>query len=94
MRGHLRCEKINRMKSTVVTKSKAKPAPRSAAVRAPEVGLFVEVPNTAPRLSPEELKARLAAFYAKYPESRKTVRRGQKTTVELVREARDARGRR
>jgi len=83
------------MKSAVVTKSKAKPAPRSAAVRAPaEVGLFVEVPSGAPRLSPEELKARLAAFYAKYPESRKTIRQGQKTTVELVREAREARGRR
>lgn len=34
---------------------------------------------------------KLAAFYAKYPQSRRRPRKGQKGTLELVKEARDRR---
>jgi len=43
-------------------------------------------------LPPAEAREKLTAFYAKHP--RRHLRKGQKSTVELVREARESRDRR
>lgn len=50
---------------------------------------FYEVPNSSPRLSPEAIKAKLDAFYAKHP--RRTLKKGQQTIVEQLRADRDRR---
>lgn len=67
-----------------VTKPHTVPVP-------PESGMaFADDGRTG--LPPEEARQKLTAFYAKHPLRR--LRKGQKTTVELVREARESRDRR
>lgn len=51
---------------------------------------FVELtPTNRPKLDPDELQTKLAAFYEKYP--RRGLRKGEKGVVESVREIRDRR---
>jgi len=71
------------MKSGLLPKSRPKPKPVEGLT-------FVKV-GTSTGIPVADLQARLADFHAKYPESRRTLRKGQKSTVALVKEARDRR---
>ncbi|MFT7724131.1 MAG: hypothetical protein QM788_15085 [Roseateles sp.] len=75
------------MKSVLFAKSKPEQKPIGL-VEVEGIG-FHEVASSAPRLSGEQIGARLDAFYAKHP--RRTLKRGQKTIVEKLREDRDRR---
>ncbi|MCE4538085.1 hypothetical protein LXT12_12570 [Pelomonas sp. P7] len=75
------------MKSVLLAKSRAKPKP--IGLKKVEGIGFYEVPSSAPRLTSEEIRARLDAFYAKHP--RRTLKKGQKSIVEQLREDRDRR---
>lgn len=86
MRRNHRCEKISGMKSATLAKA-SKPKPIS--LKEVEGIGFYEVPNSAPRLSPEEIRTKLDAFYAKHP--RRALKKGQKSIAEQVREDRDRR---
>lgn len=81
------------MKSVLFAPSKPKAKARPKPLQLNDVAgfAFVEVPDETPRLSADEVKAKLAAFYAKYPESRRHLRKGQKSLVEQIREDRDSR---
>jgi hypothetical protein len=67
-----------------VTKPRTVPTP-------PESGMAFADDGRA-GLPPEEARQKLAAFHAKHPLRR--LRKGHKSTVELVREARESRDRR
>jgi hypothetical protein len=73
------------MKSVLVASRKTEPI----SLKDVEGIGFLELQPTAPRISPEEVRARLDAFYAKHP--RRALKRGQKTIAEQVREDRDRR---
>lgn len=75
------------MKSVLFATHKARPQSFDAK---PVDGMtFRVVPSPAPHLPPAEIAAKLAAFYEKYP--RRTLRKGQKTIVEQLRDDRDRR---
>ena len=77
--------KLGCMKSVLFAKTKSKPArPIEAALS------FVPVGADDGRPVPDALE-RLAAFHERHPETRRALRKGQKGTVELVRETRDRR---
>ncbi|WP_157268562.1 hypothetical protein [Azohydromonas aeria] len=76
------------MKSAFHTKPAA-PSARSETAGQP-IPRFVKVGQSDGHPVPD-LQQRLEAFYAKYPESRRTLRKGQPGSVELVKEARDRR---
>ena len=75
------------MKTT--SKPKPKPAPAKP-IPKDDTLTFVRVgPGTGYPLPGTAEK--LAAFYAKHPESRRTLRKGEKSPLDLVKEARDRR---
>lgn len=77
------------MKSTVLTPEKA--AKRKPLKLKPVDGLTFIDSGVGGAPHPDAMK-KLQAFWDKYP--RRTLRKGEKGVVELVREARDSRGRR